>query len=132
MSESFADRLSRFTPDGAGLDRDGLLFAAGRASARPNRGWMALTGALAACQLLTLTLLWPKAVPVGLPAPSPHVPDLVDRVAPSAPDASELWALGQRVYQSEGDLPPASAPGPMVAADPPLHALAALAPYSVE
>ena len=48
MSEPLAERLSRFTPDGAGLDRDSLLFAAGRASARPSRRWQALAAALAA------------------------------------------------------------------------------------
>ena len=47
MSESFTERLSRFTPDGAGLDRDALLFAAGKASARPNRRWRILCSALA-------------------------------------------------------------------------------------
>ena len=46
MSEPLAERLSRFTPDGSGLDRDALLFAAGRASARPNRRWVALAAAL--------------------------------------------------------------------------------------
>ena len=40
MSEPILERLSRFTPDAGGLDRDALLFAAGRESARPNRGWM--------------------------------------------------------------------------------------------
>ena len=34
MSEPFAERLSRFTPDGGGLDRDALLFAARTRSVR--------------------------------------------------------------------------------------------------
>ena len=38
MSEPILERLSRFTPDAGRLDRDALLFAAGRESARPNRG----------------------------------------------------------------------------------------------
>ena len=33
MSESFIERLSRFTPDAGALDRDSLLYAAGRESA---------------------------------------------------------------------------------------------------
>jgi hypothetical protein len=49
-------QLSRFTPDGSGLDRDALLFAAGRAAARPSRRWQVLAGALAASQLVTLGL----------------------------------------------------------------------------
>ena len=30
MSEEFLERLSRFTPDAGGLNRDALLFAAGQ------------------------------------------------------------------------------------------------------
>jgi hypothetical protein len=133
MSESVTDRLSRFTPDGSGLDRAALLFAAGRASARPNRPWKVLVGALAASQLLTLTLLWPRSVPpAGLSPPSPFVPELADRSAPEPPDASGLLALGQMVYQSEGIWPSATVSGPLVAADRPLHALAALDPLPLE
>jgi hypothetical protein len=60
MSEPLAERLSRFTPDATGLNRDALLFTAGRASARPSRRWQALAGVLAASQLLTLVSLWPR------------------------------------------------------------------------
>ena len=47
MSEPILERLSRFTPDAGRLDRDALLFAAGRSSARPNRGWKTLATLLA-------------------------------------------------------------------------------------
>ena len=57
MSEPFLERLSRFTPETGGLNRDALLFAAGRRSARPNRGWIALAAALAGTQTLSLALL---------------------------------------------------------------------------
>src|SRR5258708_51910 len=60
LNDSFAEQLKRFTPDRGGLDRDALLFSAGRAAARPNRRWMALAGALAACQLVSLGLLWSR------------------------------------------------------------------------
>jgi hypothetical protein len=79
MSEPIVERLSRFTPDSGGLDRDALLFAAGRASARPNRGWMTLASLLAGTQALSLALLWPHSSPpvgkstvsvAGVPAPS--------------------------------------------------------------
>ena len=63
MSEPFLERLSRFTPDAGRLDRDALLFAAGRNSARPNRGWMTMAGLLAGTQALSLVLLWPPASP---------------------------------------------------------------------
>jgi hypothetical protein len=63
MSEPLAERLSRFTPDATGLDRDALLFAAGRASVRPSRRWQTLAGVLAVSQLLTLVCLWPHIPP---------------------------------------------------------------------
>jgi hypothetical protein len=111
-------RLSRFTPDSAGLDRDAFLFAAGRASARPNRRWMALTGALAASQVITLGLfLW--AGPMQAPGPlgtrqfslSPH--DVAWSGSPKTPtsfaDASAMWALRERLLSEEGlPLEPAS------------------------
>ena len=128
MPESLAEHLSRFTPDGTGLDRDALLFAAGRASARPNRGWMALTGTLAACQLLTLVFLWPmRAASVGTQALAPPAPTGVELPAPPpSPDAAELCALNRRLLQSEGgDLPAPVAVDSIVPDDPPLYAFAA-------
>jgi hypothetical protein len=69
MSEPFLERLSRFTPDAGKLDRDALLFAAGRGSARPNRRWVALAAMLASTQVLSLAFLWARpAPPVGGPA----------------------------------------------------------------
>jgi hypothetical protein len=126
MSESFPERLSRFTPDGAGLDRDALLFAAGRASARPNRRWLALCGTLAASQLLTLSMLcWPAP----LPSMPNTVPTIADR-APPAPASEEpsIWSLRDRDFATESD-PPRPAPIPnLVADEPPMHAFGALPP----
>jgi hypothetical protein len=121
MSESFAKQLSRFTPDSTGLDRDGLLFAAGRASARPHRGWLALCSALAASQLLTVTLLWPR--PAVSPLPSGDAPAVV-KSQPPAPGSNtpSLWDEAARVSAAEGGLPPAVAVDHLVAPDPPLHA----------
>lgn len=59
MSKSFAEKLSELTPDASGLDRDAILIAAGRASARPNRRWQTLAGCLMLSQIITLFLLWP-------------------------------------------------------------------------
>ena len=67
MSEAFLERLSRFTPDAGGLDRDALLFAAGRNSVRPNRGWVTVASLLAATQALSLVLLWPRPNPPASP-----------------------------------------------------------------
>jgi hypothetical protein len=63
MSEEFLERLSRFTPAAGGLNRDALLFAAGRSSARPNRAWKTLAALLAGTQALSLVLLWPRPTP---------------------------------------------------------------------
>jgi len=73
MSESLPERLSRFTPDGSAIDRDGLLFAAGRASARPNRRWQLCVSGLAASQVVTLLLWLPwNGIPSGTPFVSPE------------------------------------------------------------
>jgi hypothetical protein len=81
MSEPFLERLSRFTPDPGGLNRDALLFAAGRESTRPNRGWKTLAAVLAGTQVLTLVLLRPR--------PAPSVTGLTVAVASSpAPTAA--------------------------------------------
>lgn len=85
MSEPFLERLSRFTPDAGRVDRDALLFATGRASARPNRVWIALVGALAATQALSLVLSLPQPAPPGVGSPI--------QVAHTAPVASEPSAL---------------------------------------
>jgi len=74
------DRLARFTPNPAGLDRDALLFAAGRKSARPMRFWPIATGLLAASQVITLALLWPGSPAQPLPT----------QVAPAIAPSSEL------------------------------------------
>jgi len=79
MSEPFLERLTRFTPDASGLDRDALLFAAGRSSARPNRGWMAIASALAGTQVLSLVFLWPHG------APNPSDGRLTDAIATNSP-----------------------------------------------
>lgn len=118
MSERFAEHLSRFTPDGAGLDRDALLFAAGRASARPGRRWAALAAALALSQALTLVVLWPAPI-VRTPAPVAETPPPTP--APEAPPRDgipALWALAQHHFGPEG-VPPRPQPVVDLMPDPP-------------
>jgi hypothetical protein len=67
MSESILERLSQFTPDASGLDRDALLFAAGRNSVRSRRIWMTLAFLLATTQALSLVFLWPHPNPLASP-----------------------------------------------------------------
>jgi hypothetical protein len=91
MSEPFLERLSRFTPDAGRLDRDALMFAAGRASARPNRGWITLAGVLAGTQALMLAVLWVHLTsPVtvrGVPIAASPAP-----LADQESRRSEAWA----------------------------------------
>jgi hypothetical protein len=142
MREPIIERLSRFTPEGSGLDRDAILFAAGRASARPNRGWMALAGSLAVCQLVTLAILWPRPMPAGDSTLGP----IADRSAtPAASEAkleaiqqkrdeSELWSRNRRMLlAADAELPPPiTITGPMAPSDPPLHAYSAAALAGLE
>jgi hypothetical protein len=127
MSEPLAERLSRFTPDGSGLDRDALLFAAGRASARPGRRWKAVAGVLAASQLLTLVFLWPRT-PVAVPSVSPTPPVAIEPSSPSAAPADPgSWTMNLRILNALDDLPPPTASDSLVPDDPPLRASSPLA-----
>ena len=78
------DKLTRFSPSPGGLDRDAILFAAGRASSRSRRLWPAIAGVLAVTQAITLAQLLasrpPQAAPVQNgnslpPAPAIEPPD---------------------------------------------------------
>lgn len=123
MSKPLAEILSRFTPDGTRLDRDTLLFAAGRASARPNRRWQVFAGALAACQLLTLMALWPRTPSASFRPPSVAVRPS-ELAAPLTPhDPSELGVLSEHLLASDGDWVSPAEEGPMIAPEPPLRAL---------
>lgn len=129
MSEPLAEHLSRFTPDATGLDRDALLFAAGRASARANRTWQALAGTLVLSQVVTLVWLWPQTSPSISPSPTspplaasrPSHTETTDMPA-SKPDPSEWRVLRQHMFEMEANEPAPSSDGPMVSPDPPLHA----------
>jgi hypothetical protein len=114
-------RLSRFTPS-PGLDREALLFEAGRASARPGGRWIALAGTLAASQLFILGfLLWPRALPPGS-GPGPVLPSPVAvETAPLPPSPSQLWNLREQALESDGNLPPSPPVDQPVAAEPPLR-----------
>jgi hypothetical protein len=103
MSEPFLERLSRFTPDAGRLDRDALLFAAGRGSVRPNRGWITLATLLAGTQALSLVLLWPH------PTPSAGRLTVAVATAPLEARTSEaltrpgVWSARQRLQESKTD-----------------------------
>jgi hypothetical protein len=122
MSESLEERLSRLTPAATGLDRDALLFAAGRASVRPPRHWQVLTGLLAATQLATLALLWSRPVLPTSSAPAPvveHSPVVLPEEPAPPLDPSELGVLRTSYLLSQKDDLPMPAPIENVAPDPP-------------
>jgi hypothetical protein len=104
MSEPILERLSQFTPDPGRLVRDELLFAAGRASARPNRAWISLAAALAGTQVLALFLLLPQApLPQSastariasspVPPTSPALSPSGETTTASAMASSGVWSV---------------------------------------
>lgn len=121
MTEPFLEQLSRFTPDSTGLDRDALLFAAGRASVRPARAWKIVTGLLAASQLLTLVLLWPHREAAPLKEPALPTASLVEPL----PEPSEEGTLQHLLLAGTQELPPPAGVEALAPPEPPLHAFAA-------
>ncbi|MBO0699089.1 MAG: hypothetical protein J2P46_11900 [Zavarzinella sp.] len=119
------DRLARFTPSAAGLDRDALLFAAGRRAARASWFWKAAAGLLAASQAVTLVVLWPKAPAVAVPVePPPAVTPVPEPEPPPASPPTDVWTAGSRpdVLQQSEPLTTAQ----FVPSNPPLSARSAL------
>jgi hypothetical protein len=111
------DRLSRFTPSAPGLDRDAILFAAGRRAARGSWLWKAAAGLLAVSQAVTLVALWPKPPAAVAPvAPTPAVAP--EPVPPPSPPRSDIWtaATGPDVLEA----PSSPSTAQFVQADPPL------------
>ena len=131
MSEAFLERLSRFTPDAGGLDRDALLFAAGRNSTRPNRGWVAVASLLAATQALSLVLLWPRPdLPTSLSTASVETAPIPRRALEQpGPEALRNAPYGPSAHHSLGDLDLEARPTPdisFVDQEPPLRAFGPL------
>jgi hypothetical protein len=125
MSEPFLERLNRFTPDPGGLDRDALLFAAGRSSARPNRSWQAVSALLAGTQALSLTLLLARPAPprdvLSLPVASRPAPP-ADLQAPAGPSEANpgIWSARHRFDESEPEDRPAETLT-LIDSEPPLR-----------
>ncbi len=81
------DKLAQFSPSGGGLDRDAILFAAGRAAARSRRVWPALTAILAFTQAITLALLLMPSSPDATPIQNRHKQPPAPVIEPS-PDSA--------------------------------------------
>jgi hypothetical protein len=128
MSEPFLERLSRFTPDAGRLERDALLFAAGRGSARPNRLWMTLAAVLASTQVLSLVLLWPQPMSridgSSLFTDTQRMPrPATESAAPEAPANTGLWTVHQGLSESELEERPDNTVT-LIDTEPPLRAFA--------
>lgn len=85
MSEDVIHKLTRFSPMATDLDRDVLLFRAGRASAPSARWWRIAVGILVATQVGTVAL-WlgftRPAPPIAAPVQIPAVEALDETVEP--------------------------------------------------
>jgi hypothetical protein len=114
----FERRLAGLTP--AAVDRDAVLFAAGRASAPSPRWWRRTCSLLLAAQAVTLGLLL-TGRPGSPPAPpSPVTPTPSSPADPptSPPDPSSYLVL----LRSWDDPRPPAAPGGSADPRPPLTA----------
>ncbi len=132
MSEPFLERLNRFTPDASGLDRDALLFAAGRASVRPNRGWKTLATLLASTQALSLVILWlhptpPAASSAMRVATVPEPRASLDPRTSGAWANSGLWSTRRSLLES-GTQDRPSGDVTFIDSDPPLRPFGPLPP----
>ena len=118
MPGRIEDSLSRFTPSLGDLNRDALLFAAGRASARPDRKWPTLAALLALSQTLTLALLW-----MDTAVPPPRVQPVVPPTFTAPSDPAPTVPLIFRDWRSALEETPYSAPvtNDLVPDEPPLH-----------
>jgi hypothetical protein len=115
MPEDVITKLGQFTPL-SGLDRDELLFRAGRASAPSARVWKLATGLLATGLLATVAV-WvggpsPEPIVVRVPVDAHDTPFAEPATAPSPvgqPGASSYFVMSRSV--SEGMLPAPEPPG---------------------
>ena len=119
------DKLIRFTPAAGGLDRDELLFRAGRASAPSPRWWKRATAALLVAQAVTLGL-WlgvsdrPQTAVPPTVGPAPAVaPGLPEPAAPSSYLVlSRDWDGDRRPSVPDGGVEPRRSPDdPLTAGD---------------
>jgi hypothetical protein len=118
MSEDVTKKMTQFTPTLP--DRDALLFAAGRASARPSPMWKMLSGMLAISQVAMVAywLARPSALVNTLTNPVDTTVD--DSPTPFTPDPYSYIALSK---SADLELPRMSSDGvDTIRSSPPLKA----------
>jgi hypothetical protein len=114
--DPMTERLGQFTPDAAGLDRDAILFAAGRRSARASRVWPVLVGLLIATQTFTLVTLWPRSPEASPEVEAPAARPSPELFVPPASEPSDVWSARSRPEVVES--PPSSQSGEYVSSGP--------------
>jgi hypothetical protein len=114
------DRLARFTPSADGLDRDALLFAAGRRSARASRLWPVATALLVVSQAATFVALWPRERATAPVVPAAATPPPAEFTLPPASPDPDVWSAGSRFEVVQGPAPVQA--GEFVSSGPPLTA----------
>jgi len=131
MSEPFLERLSRFTADASGLDRDALLCTAGRNSVRPNRGWVTVASLLAASQAMSLVMLWQRPNPSTSPSAISIATESIPRPVREHPGSEDfpgspvMSSARHSLLESELEARPA-ADVDFIDQGPPLRAVAPL------
>jgi hypothetical protein len=135
MTPDPLSKLGRFTPQPPRIDRDELLFRAGRSSARVGRGWKAAVAALAVSQAVTIALLvWPDGDPPTAARP-PVAPSPLPGQEPTAPEyvPLPLHSYGALTRSVEaGELPPVISSGVAFPDRPPLSVASAYRPSGID
>ena len=129
-------QLSKLTPDGAGLDRDTVLFAAGKASARPSRRWKAASAVLAVSQVAILGLFLLRAnEPTLLAEDARKIPfspsnwkwiSPLPKSATLTSDTATYLVLRDRILSEDGAFPPSEPTDSALPDRPPLRAFGQL------
>lgn len=92
--------LARIRPIQSGLDRDLLMFNAGRATARPNRAWQVLSGVLG---ILLLCAVSPRPEQAGRPSSVQVADSGTAQIGPLAGPRGEHDPSGPLTYLSLRD-----------------------------
>ena len=100
-----SERLGRFTPDASALDRDAILFAAGKASVGSSRFWPCLTGLLGTSQAITLFLLFGTFATVQpVTVSSLSLPAMEEKSpVPFSPRDRDSLLLGPGIFRGDLD-----------------------------
>lgn len=106
------DRLARFSPNSGKLNRDDLLFQAGRASVRVRPWWKLLTGVLAVTQVVSLALVFISPARRAEPVRElPRIPLILPDNSPGEPASPPESSVAR--------IDPDRWPTPETIADPP-------------